>query len=105
MWFGAGEEVKQDVDVEETNDNDTDTLCISLSLASGHGNLTYTAVPCGDRHQVAVCEARVYTQTWYYWASANWLSVLFLFTLVLLIISSCVTVQVSGPSSYSICLY
>ena len=33
-----------------------------------------------------MCEVRVYTQTWYYWATANWLSILFLFTLILLIV-------------------
>ena len=39
-------------------------------------------------------QVRVYTQTWYYWATANWLQILFCLTLVLLIISSCVTVSV-----------
>ena len=37
---------------------------------------------------------RVYTQTWYYWATANWLQILFCLTLVLLILSTCVTVSV-----------
>jgi len=62
--------------------------------------LSYTAVPCSSPAPAAMCEVRVYTQTWYYWATTNWLSILFLFTLVLLIISACVTVQMytSRPS-------
>merc|ERR1712112_405834 len=55
--------------------------------------LIYTAVPCADQHDLAMCEVRVYTQTWYYWATTNWLSILFMFTLCLLILTSCVTVQ------------
>merc|ERR1719384_1266728 len=56
--------------------------------------LSYSPHPCVDVTTAAVCEVRVYVQTWYVWFFNNWLQLLFLFTLVLLIISSCLTVQV-----------
>ena len=93
VWFGSDEEVTVDVDVDESLENTTDTLCIMISRTDDLGNLTYTGVPCADHDTTPVCEVRVYTQTWYYWASTNWLSILFLLTLIMLIISSCVTVQ------------
>ena len=89
-WFGAGETANVTIDVEDGNA--TDTMCIEISW--GGDELTYTAVPCADQHQVAMCEVRVYTQTWYYWATTNWLSILFLITLVFFIVSACITVQV-----------
>ena len=80
-----------------------------------HGNMTvnttqllYSAVSCYASASPAVlCEVRVYTQTWWYWTTTNWLSILFLFTLVLLIISACVTVQVvqEGTKYFSVVLY
>ena len=33
-------------------------------------------------------------QVWYVWFTTNWLQILFLLTLVLLLVSSCVTFQV-----------
>jgi len=62
--------------------------------------VAYEILPCMGDYNVAVCEVRAYTQTWFVWFSINWLQVLFLFTLILLIISSCVTMQVwtSRPS-------
>merc|ERR1711963_411445 len=109
-WFGAGVPA-DNVTVEDDIDTE-DTKCIQISWSDsqpprrhgdghgdGHGHgqehkeLTYTAVPCADQHKVALCEVRVYTQTWYYWATANWLSLL---TLILFIISACVTCQVSA---------
>jgi len=96
VWFGAGEEVDSyNITVEEENNNNTntDTKCIKISWDQDQDELTYTAVPCADQHAMAMCEVRVYTQTWYYWATTNWLSILFMFTLILLILTSCVTVQ------------
>jgi len=95
-WFGAGESVNQTIlDVLETANttDNTDTLCMIISWDEMN-NLTYSAIPCMGQVTTAVCEVRVYTQTWYVWATTNWLQILFLFTLVLLIISSCVTVQI-----------
>jgi len=90
-WFGAG--VAAD-NITVNDDLDTeDTKCIQIRWSNSQKELVYTAVPCADQHEVALCEVRVYTQTWYYWATANWLSILFLFTLVLFIISACVTCQ------------
>jgi len=90
-WFGAG--VPAD-NITVNDDLDTeDTKCIQIKWSNSQKELVYTAVPCADQHEVALCEVRVYTQTWYYWATANWLSILFLFTLVLFIISACVTCQ------------
>jgi len=94
VWFGAGEEVDSyNITVEEEDTNNTDTKCIKISWDEDQDMLIYTAVPCADQHDVAMCEVRVYTQTWYYWATTNWLSILFMFTLILLILTSCVTVQ------------
>jgi len=101
-WFGAGEpmadSIADQLDVSESND----TQCLIVSwIVDGTGtSLTYMAKPCMEEYTSAVCEVRVYTQTWYVWATTNWLQILFLFTLVLLIVSSCVTVQIysSRPS-------
>jgi len=90
-WFGAGVSA-DNVTVEDDLDTE-DTKCIQISWSNSQKELIYTAVPCADQHAVALCEVRVYTQTWYYWATANWLSILFLFTLILFIISACVTCQ------------
>ena len=38
-------------------------------------------------------------QVWYVWFTTNWLQILFLLTLVLLLVSSCVTFQVTTCSS------
>jgi len=94
VWFGAGEEVDSyNITVEEEDPNNTDTKCIKISWDQDQDELTYTAVACADQHAMAMCEVRVYTQTWYYWATTNWLTILFMFTLILLILTSCVTVQ------------
>merc|ERR1712123_406021 len=101
-WFGAGEpmadSIADQLDVSESND----TQCLIISwIVDGTGtSLTYMAKPCMEEYTSAVCEVRVYTQTWYVWATTNWLQILFLFTLVLLMVSSCVTVQIysSRPS-------
>merc|ERR1712154_474996 len=86
------------LETANTTDN-TDTLCMIISWDEMN-NLTYSAIPCMGQVTTAVCEVRVYTQTWYVWATTNWLQILFLFTLVLLIVPSCVTVQIysSRPS-------
>ena len=36
-----------------------------------------------------------FSQVWYVWFTTNWLQILFLLTLVLLLVSSCVTFQVT----------
>jgi len=102
-WFGAGDPVQdQDIlqqlqQVEQDQDN---TLCVRVSWTTQNSTdnttvaaLSFSALPCLAAAEVAVCEVRVYTQTWYVWATTNWLQILFLFSLVLLVISSCVTVQ------------
>merc|ERR1711874_273651 len=63
--------------------------------------LFYTSQDCLAPASNILCEVRVYTQTWYYWATANWLQILFCLTLVLLIISSCVTVSMYSSSPRS----
>merc|ERR1712126_799253 len=97
-WFGAGETINEEITTElddsESNSTDTQCLVISWTAEENGANLTYLARPCMDEYTKAVCEVRGYTQTWYVWATTNWLQILFLFTLVLLIISSCVTVQI-----------
>jgi len=104
-WFGAGEmiddHITTELDNNETNSSDTQCLVVTWAAEENGANLTYSASPCMAEYTMAVCEVRVYTQTWYVWATTNWLQILFLFTLVLLIVSSCVTVQIysSRPSN------
>merc|ERR1712142_844717 len=97
-WFGAGETINEEITTElddsETNSTDTQCLVVSWDAEENGAKLTYLARSCVEEYTKAVCEVRVYTQTWYVWATTNWLQILFLFTLVLLIISSCVTVQI-----------
>jgi len=95
FWFATGEELtdNQTVDLSE------DPSCVVLSWEES--SLTYRSLPCvNTANSTAVCEVRVYVQTWYVWFFDNWLQLLFLFTLVLLIISACLTLQVwtSRPS-------
>jgi len=109
IWFGAGESEPSDVDKSITknltkSDNFT-TYClvVSFSNISSSVNLTYTAVPCLDTFSEAICEVRVYEQVWYVWFTTNWMQILFLLTLVMLLISTCITFQiwVSRPSRRS----
>jgi len=103
-WFGAAEPIDELIAAQMNPTDSNDTQCVIASWnkgANGTGTeLTYSAMPCIGAYTHAVCEVRVYTQTWYVWATTNWLQILFLFTLVLLIVSSCVTVQIysSRPS-------
>jgi len=97
-WFGAGESMDSNktgvmnglTGNTTTNDN---TLCVSVQWTAGE-NLQYSVKSCVDQYTMALCEVRAYTQTWYVWFSINWIQVLFLFTLVLLIVSSCVTMHI-----------
>merc|ERR1711892_1241756 len=102
-WFGAGEPMADSIadQLDVSDSNDTQCLIISWTVDGNGSSLAYMAKPCMEEYTSAVCEVRVYTQTWYVWATTNWLQILFLFTLVLLIVSSCVTVQIysSRPST------
>merc|ERR1712142_1044619 len=106
-WFGAGETINEEITTElddsESNSTDTQCLVISWTAEENGANLTYLARSCVEEYTKAVCEVRVYTQTWYVWATTNWLQILFLFTQVLLLVSSCVTVQIytSRPANRS----
>merc|ERR1712123_542782 len=95
-WFGAGEPMADSItdQLDVSDSNDTQCLIISWTVDGKGTSLTYMARPCMEEYTSTVCEVRVYTQTWYVWATTNWLQILFLFTLVLLIVSSCVTVQI-----------
>jgi len=101
-WFGAAESIDGMItdQMNATDSNDTQCFIVSWNKGPNGTELSYSALPCMDSYTHAVCEVRVYTQTWYVWATTNWLQILFLFTLVLLIVSSCVTVQIysSRPS-------
>jgi len=95
-WFGAGESMDNattDAMNELSYDNDN-TLCVSVQWTALSRELTFNVQPCVDQYSMALCEVRAYTQTWYVWFSINWIQVLFMFTLVLLIISSCVTMHI-----------
>merc|ERR1712241_1132138 len=84
-------------------DNSTNTQCLLLSWRNNENSseLYYSSQDCLAPASNILCEVRVYTQTWYYWATANWLQILFCLTLVLLILSTCVTVSMYGTSPRS----
>jgi len=103
-WFGAAEMINDTEILGMLGDvASTNTQCVWLTWQEsedGNVSLSYSSMDCLAR-QAFVCEVRVYTQTWYYWATANWLQILFCLTLVLLIISSCVTVSMYSSSPRS----
>ena len=97
-WFGAGENITDtDLLSELPAENSTNTQCLVLSWRSSENSteVFYSSQDCLAPASNILCEVRVYTQTWYYWATANWLQILFCLTLVLLILSTCVTVSVT----------
>lgn len=106
-WFGAGENISEPdiLDMlENSSTNSSNTQCVWLDweqTEDGNVTLSYSSKDCVAPSTNYICEVRVYTQTWYYWATANWLQILFCLSLVLLIISTCVTVSMysSGPRS------
>ena len=65
--------IADQLDVSASND----TQCLIISwIVDGNGtSLNYMAKPCMEEYTSAVCEVRVYTQTWYVWATTNWLQV------------------------------
>jgi len=116
-WFGAGKEENSTVDelIEASiNDKNSTTMtsgftpCLSVTFVNktrpvgGNSSseeewfvaLEYVAVPCVNNITTTICEVRVYEQIWYVWFTTNWLQILFLLTLVLLLVSSCVTFQI-----------
>jgi len=96
IWFATGEQLTDD----QSSNLPANSSCVVISRENS--SLTFAAAPCVSEtaNYTAVCEVRVYVQTWYVWFFDNWLQLLFLFTLVLLIISACLTLQVwtSRPS-------
>ena len=96
-WFGAGENITDSdllSQLPADESNNTQCLLLSWSNTENRTELYYTSQDCLAPASNILCEVRVYTQTWYYWATANWLQILFCLTLVLLILSTCVTVSV-----------
>jgi len=105
-WFGRGEPMNDNLteamneiqdEMNEMNNTSDGTQCVLLNWihnSTYSTELVYEIKPCIGEYETAICEVRAYTQTWYVWFSINWLQILFLFTLVLLIVSSCVTMQV-----------
>ena len=67
------ESISDQLDVSESND--TQCLIVSWNADENGTSLTYMAKPCMEEYTSAVCEVRVYTQTWYVWATTNWLQV------------------------------
>jgi len=103
-WFGAGENIT-DTDLlsqlPAVNSTNTQCLLLSWTKTENGSELYYSSQDCLASASNILCEVRVYTQTWYYWATANWLQILFCLTLVLLILSTCVTVSMYGTSPRS----
>jgi len=112
-WFGAGKEENSTVDEligASIINNSTAmangyTPCLAITFVKkpmgGNSSseehyvaLEYAAVPCVNNITTTICEVRVYEQVWYVWFTTNWLQILFLLTLVLLLVSSCVTFQI-----------
>jgi hypothetical protein len=109
-WFGAGKEENSTVDDligASVNNNGTAgfTACLAVTFVNkpvgGNSSteetyvaLEFAAVPCVNNITTTICEVRVYEQVWYVWFTTNWLQILFLLTLVLLLVSSCVTFQI-----------
>lgn len=99
-WLGAGENITDTIILEDleagntTNSLNTQCIVLSWDQTDNETETRYTSQDCVTHTQNILCEVRVYTQTWYYWATANWLQILFCLTLVLLILSTCVTVSV-----------
>merc|ERR1739848_426085 len=111
-WFATGKPINSNITenlAQTSNSNASGAQCLLVSWsqpAQDHDDddhhhhdddsivLMYGYGPCMTKADFAVCEMRVYVQTWYVWFFNNWLQLLFLFTLVLLIISSCLTLQV-----------
>lgn len=101
-WFGADEPIAGDLvarwSMNSTNStNSTNSVQPSqaqcLTLSWEQGELIYTPTSCTGNFIEAICEVRVYTQTWYVWFYVNWLQILFFFTLVSLILASCCLFQ------------
>jgi len=105
-WFGAGKEENSTVDDQlmirdslNTNSTAGFTPCLAVTFVNKPVNSTnvvleFVAVPCVNNITTTICEVRVYEQVWYVWFTTNWLQILFLLTLVLLLVSSCVTFQI-----------
>jgi len=121
-WFGAGKEENSTVDgsiANQVNSNSSATAlavnstaglgsagfthCLAVTFVNKQVNssteetyvaLEFAAVPCVNNITTTICEVRVYEQVWYVWFTTNWLQILFLLTLVLLLVSSCVTFQI-----------
>lgn len=107
IWFGAGKSESSEVDKDITTNLTTDgesTYCLAVTFVnSSPVTLSYAAVPCVTKFTEAICEVRVYEQVWYVFFTTNWLQILFLLTLIMLLISSCITFQiwVSRPSRHA----
>jgi len=102
-WFGAGKEENSTFLVDSPNNSTTSlndtagfTPCLAVTFVNKSSNvkLEFAAVPCVNNINTIICEVRVYEQVWYVWFTTNWLQILFLLTLVLLLVSSCVTFQI-----------
>eukprot|EP00088_Acartia_fossae_P043244 TRINITY_DN4553_c0_g1_i7.p1 TRINITY_DN4553_c0_g1~~TRINITY_DN4553_c0_g1_i7.p1 ORF type:complete len:329 (-),score=65.08 TRINITY_DN4553_c0_g1_i7:170-1156(-) len=97
-WFGADAEVDADLRVLESYDetyDDEGVHCLVLRWNMSHNSvdLTYEQIPCTAYHPLTLCEAHVYTQTWYVWFYSNWLQILLFVTMLLLILSACCLFQ------------
>merc|ERR1712038_1312705 len=110
-WFATGKPIDSNITEELTQTpNASGAQCLLVSWrqpSEDHDHhhhhhdddddaivLKYSYGACMSKADFAVCEMRVYVQTWYVWFFNNWLQLLFLFSLVLLLISSCLTLQV-----------
>jgi len=95
-WFGADVQFDDSVLVLENDiseDGEVECLVMRWNMSSNHVDLRFEQIPCEQEHDLALCEAHVYTQTWYVWFYSNWLQVLLFVAMLLLILSACCLFQ------------
>lgn len=95
-WFGADVTVDDSLLVLENNvsdDGDVQCLVMRWNMTHNHVTLMFEQIPCGQDHVLSLCEAHVYTQTWYVWFYSNWIQVLLFVAMLLLILSACCLFQ------------
>jgi len=99
-WFGADVTIDDSLLVLENDMSDDDEaegevqcLVMRWDMKHNHVTLRFEQTPCGQEHILSLCEAHVYTQTWYVWFYSNWIQVLLFVAMLLLILSACCLFQ------------
>jgi len=96
-WLGTDEAIEDEI-VETLNINTSASSaanCITMRWRKEQNStvVVYSTASCTELYTNALCEVKVYTQYWYVWAYANWLQILFFFTMGVLLLSTCCMFQ------------